>query len=111
MDRTRRVDRTARRDERLPGDLPAEHALRPDGRADPEEHVRAQLFQVEQRHEGVNRRLADQSELVGGRLGPGRVRPVPTAVRRHDDNDPILCSRRVLVEPGVPAGVPATITT
>ena len=89
-----RVDSTPGRHQRLPGHLPAEDPLLPDRRALPLEVVRAQPPQVEQRQ-----------QLVDGRLPgdyPGHAKSVI---------EPSWCTRSVLVEPGVPGGLPATITT
>jgi len=53
--------------------------------------------------EGLGDKIVDQ--LVDGGLTGGRVR------QRVSTSDPSWCTRSVLVEPGVPGGLPATTTT
>ena len=97
-----RVDGAAGRDQRLAGDLAAEHPLRADRRADPPERRLADRVEVQHLQELVDRGLADE------RLDSGHC------IARADaasTSEPSWCTRRVLVEPGVPGGLPATITT
>ncbi len=77
-------------DERLPGHLAAEDALKADLGPRPAVQAGVDLFEVEDAEERVHGVLADE-------------------YLAH--YEPIWWTRTVLVEPGVPAGVPATMTT
>jgi len=94
-----RVDGAAGGDQRLPGHLTAVHPQRPVQRARPAEGHPARRLEVEHLEEEVDRRLAD------GDLGHRRF-TVAGSTR-----EPSWWTRSVLVEPGVPGGLPATTTT
>src|SRR5262249_35212372 len=92
VDGTNRIDRTA-------GAPPAEPALGPDRRADATNRRVVQLLQVEHLEQEVDRGLPGRCVSHGGLLYACSA------------SEPILCTRTVFVEPGVFAGVPATMTT
>src|SRR6266508_441251 len=91
-----RIDRAPGSHQRLPGDLAPEHPLRTDHRADAPKRRLVEPCQVEHLDQRVHGCLSGHRE------------------RRHQTasaSEPRRCTRNVLVEPGVPGGLPATITT
>ncbi len=94
-----RVDGTAGGHQRLPGHLATEHALRTDLGALPPELVRAERLQVQQVEQQIHGSLADRHPAGW----------LPAVAQRLSVNEPNWCTRRVLVEPGVFGGLPATI--
>ena len=84
------------------GDLAAVHPLGTDRGAHSPEGPLPGRGQVEDLQELVDRGLADQ----GAPGGHCRARADAAST-----SDPSWCTRSVLVEPGVPGGLPATITT
>ena len=108
------------RDQGLPGDLAAEDPRRAVRRADAAEQVQLEPLEVEQRDELVERGLAGHHPvgLTGGadlRCGPGRRHArhprCTSAARQAWSSSPRRCTRIRFVEPDVPGGEPATMTT
>ena len=96
-----RGDGAAGGDQRLAGDLAAEDALRADRRAHPAEGHLVALLQVQH-----------LEELVDGGLTHDGLPHAHCSARTvaASTSEPSSCTRRVLVEPGTPGGLPATMT-
>ena len=105
------------RDQRLPRDLAAEHPRRAVRRADAAEQVQLEPLEVEQRDEVVQRGLAGHHRRPTGsdlRCGPEDVTRAilaEPAAPQAWSSSPRRCTRIRFVEPDVPGGEPATMTT
>ena len=97
-----RVDGAAGGDQGLAGDLAAVHPLWADRGAHPPEGHLAGRVEVQHFEQLVDRRLADRDPTVAH---------CSARADAASTSEPSWCTRSVLVEPGVPGGLPATITT